>query len=138
MWSYARSRWRLLGFPGRWCCCAAAFLLLVPFTAGGLGFVLGRSFRSSAAGWGDLIGAVVGIYLGAWLASVCVFAVSARLASRPWWFVVLVGAALFPGLLVGVGAAARFSVPFPMTLGALVVGVSLVSALAGASRRSGR
>ena len=135
MWSYARSRWRVLGLPARWVCAAAALLLLVPVTAGGLGFVFSRVLRSSAAGWGDLIGAVLGVYLGAWLASVCVFAVSARLASRSWWSVVLVGAAFLPALVVGVGATAQFGVPFPVALVLLVLGVSLVSALAGAPRR---
>lgn len=138
MWSRVRVRWGTLGLLGRWFCSAVVLILLVPLTAGGLAFTLSRLLRSSAAGWGDLIGAVLGVYLGVWVASVCVFTVSARLAARSWWFVVLGVAAFFPSLVLGVGVAAQFAVPLPAALVVLVLGVSLVAAFVGAPRRSQR
>ena len=58
-----------------------------------LGFVfslvLSHLFAGRAAGWGDLIGAVVGQQLGVAAGFTLVFTVSALRAGRRWWVVVL-------------------------------------------------
>ena len=84
----------------------ALLLQLIP--AFSLGFLLAHLGRSGGNGWGDLIGAVVGFFLGSWIGFV---------ASLGWLYgikgwVLLLSAALwwpFTLLIVSIGANAGLS-----------------------------
>ena len=97
--------------------------------------MLSRALRSSATGWGDLIGGVLGIYLVFWLAASGVFVIASRLASRPRW-VGLVGAAgLLPSTAYTVAVTTKLRAPFPVTVVLLWVLVSLCATWVGSPSR---
>jgi len=62
----------------------------------GFSLVLSRLFAGRAAGWGDLIGAVVGLQLGVATGFALVFTVSALRAGRRWWVVMLLLLCAYP------------------------------------------
>lgn len=62
----------------------------------GFSLVLSRLFAGRAAGWGDLIGAVVGLQLGVATGFALVFTVSALRAGRRWWVVLLLLLCAYP------------------------------------------
>jgi hypothetical protein len=97
--------------------------------------VLSRVFRSGAAGWGDLIGAVFGVYLGFWAGASVVLFLAARLGARPWWFGVAAVAGLFPSTLLTIAIATNLGVPFPATILLLWALVSVGATWAGSPLR---
>jgi len=97
--------------------------------------VLSRVFRSSASGWGDLIGAVFGVYLGFWVGASVVLVIASRLGARPWWVGVTAVAGLLPSTVLTIAIATNLGVPFPATILLLWVLVSVCATWAGSPRR---
>lgn len=129
-----RDYWGRAGVLRRAVSVGSVLAVLAPPCSLVAALVLSRLLRSSAAGWGDLVGAVLGIHLGFWAAAVVVFATAARLGSRPFWVVVLGAAGLLPSTLLLLALATNLGAPLPVTIVLLWVFVSACSTWAGSVR----
>lgn len=136
VWSSLRSYWLRSGVLRRCLLAGAALVALVPVCSMTGALVLSRALRSSAAGWGDLIGAVLGIYAGFWIGASTVFALAARLGSRSWWVGVVGAAGLLPVTVFTVALATNLGAPLPVTTVALLVLVIVGAVWVGSPRRS--
>lgn len=81
-------------------------------TAGLLGLVLSRIGRGDASGWGDLIGAVVGIVIGAGLGLGLVLVLVARTQGRRLRARLALATAAIPSALVATAVSGVFGVSF--------------------------
>lgn len=135
MWSAMHSYWLRSNTPRRCLAAGTALTALAPLCSLIGALVLSRVFRSSVAGWGDLIGAVFGVYMGFWVAASAVLVIASRLGARPWWVGVTAVAGLLPSTVLTIAIATNLGVPFPATILLLWVFVSVCATWAGSPRR---
>ena len=105
-----------------------AIVLATASASLGFGFslVLSRLFAGRAAGWGDLIGAVVGLQLGVATGFALVLTVSALRAGRRWWVVLLLLLCAYP--LSFLTLATLLSMGVPLKVAAMVLWVLATAA----------
>lgn len=138
VWSSLLSYWVRARPPYRCLVVGAVLSVLAPACSLLGALALSRALRSSVGGWGDLIGAVLGIYAGFWVAASAVFVLAVRLGSRSWWVGVFGVAGLLPVTALTVALLANLGTPFPATVTLLWVLVSVCATWAGSPHRHDR
>lgn len=91
------------------------------------GLLLSRVMRDDSSGWGDLIGFVVGLPIGAGIIATTALVLATRAASMRIRTRVVVGVVTIPAMVVCLSVLLGAGLSFWVAAAAIVIGVSAVA-----------
>lgn len=102
------------------------------------GLVLSRLGRNDPSGWGDLVGAITGIMLGAGVGLGVILVLTARALGTPWAHTAPLGLLAVPSALLVIAPAGMLGIGYPLAAPLYLVACTwLVWRYAGRQERLG-